>query len=132
MKVNVQMSVDLEELAKEMAHQLDDEQGIEFLTILDEKMASWNFTLKAAQFFVGASLKMTETPGRPMETGALARVGEFLRQVRVHPHVMAAQPIIGVWTDPSADYAALDAGDLELVVELAAAHLRTLPNPEGE
>jgi hypothetical protein len=122
--LNLQTKVDPVDIATEMAHQMDDREVLEFLEQLDEKMGSWDFTQKAASLFVRTGLQLDGEIGEESSAkAALARVQEFLRQLKINPAVQRDDRFYTVWTDPQAKPVDLSVGDLDKLIELAAISL---------
>lgn len=123
-KIEVPVRLDLDELAVAISIHQQDEDVLAFLADLDTGMASWDFTAKAADFFVRTMLTFDEE--REEESSAkasLARVQEFLRQVRNTRAVDSGYPIAEVHTDPNSRMAPLNLSDLSRLIELATISL---------
>jgi hypothetical protein len=127
--ISMDVSVNLKDLATSLSHQANDGEVVEFLKLLDGKMANWEFTEAAAALFVGkmSHLYRDDDGNHPRQQFILARVSEFLRQLKLSPMVDATDVFYGTWTDPNALYASLLVSDLEQLVELAAFGLAHLP-----
>lgn len=123
-KMLVPVQLDLKDLAVAIATNQADLEVLTFLENLDTGMASWDFTQKAADYFVRTMLTLEEhDPEDESARASLARVQEFIRQASLQPHVLAEHPILAVWTDPAASPAQLTARDLGKLIELAAISL---------
>lgn len=133
-KIRINTRFDLKDLAVAIAEQQADLEVLIFIEDLDAAMASWDFTAKAAELFVRTCMSEThdDLRGQPVESEAVARVAEFLRQAQAQPHVQHDQPITTTWTDPQAELAPLIAADLALLIRLATVALALPPVESGE
>jgi len=122
--MTIHTKVDPADIATEMAHQMQDPEVLEFLGKLDEAMASWDFTQKAAELFVRTTLQIDgEISEDDSAKATLARLAEFSRQAKSQPHVTRDLPVLVVWSDPQTTAAELRARDLDRLIELAAISL---------
>lgn len=123
--LNIGAKVFLADLAREIAHQHEDTEVLQFIGDLDEQMASWDFTNEAVEMFVSRSLDLHRADDQSVPTAraGLARVAEFIRQIRINPAVQRDDAFYTTWTDPAAQPASLLVSDMELLLELAASAL---------
>lgn len=116
--VNMSSDVSLEDIAKMMTRQTLEEDWLLFLRRMSKYAASWDFDEKAAGFFLTAAAK---GPGsKDVGDLAVAKVLEFIRQLKVNPTIAAGDPFYTVWTDPSATPTHLTLDDLQVLTEFAA------------
>lgn len=120
--LNVSTDIDVRELARWMGHQLLDEDALTFLKILDDQMASVDFTDKAVTLFGAASVAeyVNDAPHRSPHTSAMVNVTEFIRQADLMPAVQHDGTITTCWTDPTRQAITLNNHDLKTLVDLAS------------
>lgn len=122
--IHITLGVDasLSQIASIATHDLDTDTVIEFVKLIDQKMASWDFTARMVECFA-KSLRELHTSGEDWvedeSRRAVANLAEFLRQICINPQVKFDANFYTVWTDPKAQPARLNVHDLATVRDLA-------------
>lgn len=116
--IPVTQDLKLRKISYELS-QIGETYVLAFLKDLDERMASWDFTMAAANLFTTEARKL----GDEVETedrNAINRIAEFARQAERMPN---SEQLMGVWTDPNAQATTLTLSDLDRVLTLATVGL---------
>lgn len=121
--LNLVTTMGMGTVAYEIANQHTEKAILSFLTQLDEQVASWDFTQKAARLFADKALGEYEGRKSP-DVAALRNLTEFIRQLRANPSVERDPNFYTVWTDPRAKPVHLSVHDLEALVNLATLSLK--------
>lgn len=130
--LTLSVDVNLNNIALWMGHQLLDDDVLTFLKILDDKMASVDFTDKALTLFGAASVAeyVNDAPHRSPHTSAMVNVTEFIRQADLMPAVQHDGTITTCWTDPTRQAITLNNHDLKTLVDLASIGLAAVRKGE--
>src|SRR5688572_2211278 len=134
MEIKAYATLSLKDLATNLAHQANDGQVVEFLKLLDEKMASWDFTEAAAAMFIGQASRLHAmgNGSHPYEEAGIARVQEYVRQNLLS--LGDEDEIIyldWIHSDSNAKPAKLSLEDLQGLLALAVVGLAHLPKGES-